>query len=345
LRSFDPTRAYLLQFSKSMQGNPAADEVIQAIRKKRNALVAGFGLTLPPFEIEYSARLEDDEFRFCVHEVPMLRATFGDRVAVARGPLPFEPQDARVGSEVRDEHQWLWLAPDDPLLADERVEAVPAGELLVERMSRAMFATGPQFLGLQESKSILSWLEAGQPELVQELQRTMPLARFAAVLQRLAGEGVPLRAVRLIAESLIEHGQHERDVGALTDYARIALKSQIYHQYRDENGLHVWLLTPETEGLLRDALRQTQTETFFALESVHTRALVLQLREGFPLRAKRVAVLLVAQDLRAPLRDLLRDEFNHVPVLAFSELHSNAQVTVLGRFDLEQETLQIEDAA
>jgi type III secretion protein V len=57
LRSFDPTRAYLLQFSKSMQGNPAAEDVIQAIRKKRNALVAGFGLTLPPFEIEYSALL------------------------------------------------------------------------------------------------------------------------------------------------------------------------------------------------------------------------------------------------------------------------------------------------
>ncbi|PBJ23577.1 Secretion system apparatus protein SsaV [Pseudomonas ogarae] len=345
LRSFDPTRAYLLQFSKAMEGNAAAEEAIQAIRKKRNALVAGFGLTLPPFEIEYSALLEDDEFRFCVHEVPMLRATFGERVAVARGPLPLEPRDGQVGSEVRDEQQWLWLTPDDPLLADERVEAVSAAELLVERMSRAMFASGPQFLGLQESKSILSWLEAGQPELVQELQRTMPLARFAAVLQRLAGEGVPLRAVRLIAESLIEHGQHERDVGALTDYARIALKSQIYHQYRDEDGLHVWLLTPETEGLLRDALRQTQTETFFALESLHTRALVMQLREGFPLRAKRVAVLLVAQDLRAPLRDLLRDEFNHVPVLAFSELHSNAQVTVLGRFDLEQEKLRMEDAA
>ncbi|WP_412461369.1 type III secretion system export apparatus subunit SctV [Pseudomonas sp. SC11] len=345
LRSFDPTRAYLLQFSVAMQGHPATDGAIQTLRKKRNGLVAGFGLTLPPFEIEYSALLEDDECRFCVHEVPMLRATFGERVAVARGPLPFEPRQAQVGSEVRDEQQWLWLLPDDPLLAHEQVEAVSASELLVERMSRAMFATGPQFLGLQESKSILSWLEAGQPELVQELQRTMPLARFAAVLQRLAGEGVPLRAVRLIAESLIEHGQHERDVGALTDYARIALKSQIYHQYRDAEGLHAWLLTPESETLLREALRQTQTETFFALESGHTRALVLQLREGFPLRAKRVAVLLVAQDLRAPLRDLLRDEFNHVPVLAYSELHSNAQVNVLGRFDLEQDHLQVEAAA
>ncbi|MHA6494933.1 type III secretion system export apparatus subunit SctV [Pseudomonas borbori] len=345
LRSFDPSRAYLLQLAKTQQDNPAAQALLRALRQKRNGLVTGFGLTLPPFELEFSGALADDEFRFCVHEVPMLKATFGERLAVARGPLPAEPIDGLVGSVERDEQQWLWLRPDDPLLADERIEAIPAQELIVERMGRAMLATGPQFLGLQESKSILSWLEAGQPELVQELQRTMPLARFAAVLQRLAGEGVPLRAVRLIAESLIEHGQHERDVAALTDYARISLKAQIYHQYCEADGLNVWLLDPESEGLLRDALRQTQTETFFALESEHTQALVAQLRQAFPLRAKKIAVLLVAQDLRSPLRNLLHDEFNHVPVLSFAELLSTAQVKVLGRFDLSQVQLARSEVA
>jgi type III secretion protein V len=56
-------------------------------------------------------------------------------------------------------------------------------------------------------------------------------------------------------------------------------------------------------------------------------------------------VLLVAQDLRAPLRELLRDEFNHVPVLSFAELQSSAQVSVLGRFDLEREALMEENVA
>ncbi len=141
----------------------------------------------------------------------------------------------------------------------------------------------------------------------------MPLARFAAVLQRLAGEGVPLRAVRLIAESLIEHGQHERDVGALTDYARIALKSQIYHQYRDAEGLHAWLLTPETETLLREALLANRN---LCSGDGHTRGWSCKAVSALRRAPKRVAVPLVAQDLRAPLRDLLRDEFNHVPVLA-----------------------------
>ena len=55
-------------------------------------------------------------------------------------------------------------------------------------------------------------------------------------------------------------------------------------------------------------------------------------------------VLLVAHDLRSPLRTLLIDEFNHVPVLSFAELLGSAKVKVLGRFDLDHESL-IHEAA
>src|SRR5690606_15085590 len=136
------------------------------------------------------------------------------------------------------------------------------------------------------------------------------------------GECVPLRSVRLIAETLIEHAQHERDVTVLTDYVRIALKSQIYHQYSSVEGLLVWLLTPESEGILRDGLRQTQTETFFALSHETSQLLLQQLHMAFPMRAPEQAVLLVPQDLRSPLRTLLQEEFHHVPVLSFAEISS-----------------------
>ena len=50
-------------------------------------------------------------------------------------------------------------------------------------------------------------------------------------------------------------------------------------------------------------------------------------------------MLLVAHDLRSPLRTLLFDEFNHVPVISFAELTGSAKVRVQGRFDLEYEGL------
>ena len=334
LRSFDPSRPYLLQFPAALNGSRLAVELMQSIRQTRNGLVANLGLTLPPFEIEFSTVLAEDELRFCVHEVPVLRATLGPWLAVEYAALSEVPHDGVRGQVAREEEEWVWLAMDHPLLTDEHLERVTAQNLILERMERAMMLSGPQFLGVQESKSVLSWLEISQPELVQELQRIMPLSRFSAVLQRLASEGVPLRAVRLIVESLVEYGQHEREPDALADYARIALKSQIFHQYSEADGLHAWLLSPQTENILREALRQTQTGVFFALDTDSSAVLISLLKQAFPMRFKRKRVLLVAQDLRSPLRTLLLEEFNHVPVLSFAELGSASKVKVLGRFDL-----------
>ncbi|GLH46877.1 type III secretion system export apparatus subunit SctV [Pseudomonas lactis] len=339
LRGFDPSRPYLLQFPSALRGTPEVTDLIHGIRQVRNSLVANIGLTLPPFEVEIDDSLADDEMRFCVHEVPMVKASVVQRVAVERSALTVEPEHGIPGLAERNEQDWLWLPPDDPLLNDTQLERFNATSLIVERMKTAMMLSGPQFLGIQESKAILSWLENNQPELVQELQRIMPISRFSAVLQRLASEGVPLRAVRLIIESLIEYGQHEREPEALADYARIALKSQIYHQYSEADGLHAWLLSPQTESVLREALRQTQTGVFFALDNDNSAALINLLNQAFSARAKIKSVLLVAQDLRSPLRTLLLEEFNHVPVLSFAELGSNSKVKVLGRFDLGQDEL------
>ena len=337
LRTFSPSRHFVLQFHPG-QDQVQVDALVSEIRQRRNRLVVQYGLTLPSFIIEYSSVLAPDEFRFSVYEVPLLRATFTQsHVAVEASAYQEQaPEGALVGLADRQEGDWLWMPADESPSQDETIEVVSAHTLIVERMERALHACGPKFIGLQEAKAILGWLDSEQPEVAQEMQRAVPLARFASVLQRLASECVPLRSVRVIAETLIEHGQYEREITALTDYVRIALKSQLYHQYAGEEGLLVWLLTPESEGVLRDGLRQTQTETFFALSNDVSQLLVQQLHLAFPLRALQKAVLLVAQDLRSPLRTLLQEEFHHVPVMSFAEIAATAQVKVMGRFELEE---------
>ncbi|MBA5203557.1 type III secretion system export apparatus subunit SctV [Pectobacterium aroidearum] len=336
LRRFNPTRAYLLLFHPIWQGQPTATALVQNIRRLRNKLVYRFGFTLPSFDIEFSDRLAEDEFQFCVYEIPYVKATFvTDRLAVASAAVEqVDTELATPGPTLRDESQWLWLPLAHVAQQSDDIPRWTADELILARMEQAIHRTGSQFIGLQETKSILAWLESEQPELAQELQRIMPLSRFASVLQRLASERVPLRSVRPIAEALIEVGQHERDTLALTDYVRLALKSQICHQYSDENSLAVWLLTPESEELLRDALRQTQNETFFALTQDYASTLLSQLRQAFPPLSSQRSLVLVAQDLRSPLRTLLQDEFHHVPVLSFTELESTLSINVIGRLDL-----------
>ncbi|MEN4912561.1 type III secretion system export apparatus subunit SctV [Erwinia amylovora] len=350
LRRFNPTRAYLLQFSQEHLNSEAAESLIQHIRRLRNRLVYHFGFTLPSFDIEFSPALDADEFRFCVYEIPLVTATFAvEQLAVRTSSIEIHLADGESDGQIqpgqaeRDEHHWCWLPPQHPLLQQEDRRCWNAQQLIMLRMEQAIHQSGAQFIGLQESKSILNWLESEQPELAQELQRIMPLSRFAAVLQRLASERIPLRSVRTIAETLIEHGQHERDSAALTDFVRIALKEHICHQYQQPNGLNVWLLTPETEELLRDSLRQAQSETFFSLAQEYGINLLNQMRSAFPPYDNHHALILVAQDLRSPLRALLKDEFHAVPVLSFAELTSNVAINVLGRLDLQQSPPELQE--
>ncbi|AUQ25689.1 type III secretion system export apparatus subunit SctV [Dickeya zeae] len=341
LRRFNPTRAYLLQFHTVWQDTAATTVLVQDIRRLRNRLVCHFGFTLPSFDIEFTPTVPEDEFRFCVYEIPQLRASFGvPLLAVSREQLPQDaPDDGMIpGLAARDEQHLLWMTPEHPTLQQPQLCPWRADALILMRMENAMHRSGAQFIGLQETKSILAWLESEQPELAQELQRIMPLSRFASVLQRLASERVPLRSVRSIAEALIDIGQHERDINALTDYVRLELKAQICHQYSQDDSLTVWLLTPETEELLRDALRQTQNDTFFALNQEYAAILLGQLRRAFPPMLPSSALILVAQDLRSPLRILLQDEFHHVPVLSFTELESHLSINVAGRIDLLDRT-------
>lgn len=345
LRRFNPTRAYLLQFSQSHLNSESATSLIQDIRRLRNRLVYHFGFTLPSFDIEFSPMLADDEFRFCVYEIPLVTATFAVQEKAVRTSAmnawlsehgASEEHPIMPGVAERDETHWCWVGSEHPLLQQDDQRVWRDDQLIMLRMEQAIHQSGAQFIGLQESKSILNWLESEQPELAQELQRIMPLSRFAAVLQRLASERIPLRSVRTIAETLIEHGQHERDSAALTDFVRISLKEHICHQYLQPNGLDVWLLTPETEELLRDSLRQAQSETFFSLAQEYGINLLHQMRQAFPAYDNTQALILVAQDLRSPLRGLLKDEFHAVPVLSFAELTSNVAINVIGRFDLHQ---------
>lgn len=341
IRTFNPSRLFVLSFSSARAGDPAAMALIEDIRRLRNRIVNQYGFTLPVFNIDFSPYQPDNEFRFLVYEVPKVIGTFtSSKRALDYRLLAQEETGTELSTETYPQEKgWAWLEENDPLLDKFQMESWSSHQLLLARMEEALFASGPRFIGLQETRAIISWLEMDLPELAQEFQRIFPITRLSAVLQRLVAERISLRSVRSITESLIVHGQHERDVGLLVDQVRIDIKEHICHQYSHDGGIQVWLLTPETEEILRDSLRQTQNETFFALSQDKHALLLDQLREVFPLFQRQTSVLLSAQDLRSPLRLLIQDEFHHVPVLSFAELQFNLPVNVLGRIDIHENAL------
>ena len=101
----------------------------------------------------------------------------------------------------------------------------------------------PQILhGGREVAVDMTRASADMPDIVKEVLRVVPLPRVADVLRRLVGEGVSIRNLRDILEALAEAGQRDKDVHALSEFTRVALRRQISHTVAPDGKLHAVLL-------------------------------------------------------------------------------------------------------
>jgi type III secretion protein V len=159
--------------------------------------------------------------------------------------------------------------------------------------------------------------------------RALPLPRVADVLRRLVSESVSIRNLRDILEALAEAGQRDKDVQALTEFSRIALKRQISHKAAPDGKLHALLLEPALEDLLRQAVRVSAGVAQLALEPEAAQRISESLVRA--VRTKRPSAIVTAVDIRWHVRRLIEAECFDTLVLSYHELMPTLQLDVVDR--------------
>jgi type III secretion protein V len=195
---------------------------------------------------------------------------------------------------------------------------------------RQAIRRNPQlFLGAQDTTNLLTRASADMPDVVKEVLRALPLQRVAEVLRRLVGEGVSIRNLRDILEALAEVAQRDKDVHALTEFTRVALRRQISHHVAPQGRMQALMLQPQLEELLRQAVRVSGGVSQLALEPETARR-VCDAIVGAIGRHKPSA-LVTAIDVRWHVRKLIEPECFDTPVLSYHELMPTLQLDVLDR--------------
>ncbi|HEX6707420.1 MAG TPA: flagellar biosynthesis protein FlhA [Albitalea sp.] len=227
-----------------------------------------------------------------------------------------------------DAGRWDLLAYEVPIASG----TLPAGATpadLHEPVREALRRHAPLFLGVQDTTNLLTRASADVPDVVKEVLRALPLQRVAEVLRRLVGESVSIRNLRDILEALSEAGQRDKDVHALTEFARIALRRQISHQVAPQGRLAALLIEPALEDLLRQAVRVTGGVAQLALEPETARRVGESLAAA--IARHRPGAVLTAVDVRWHVRKLIEPECFDTPVLSYHELMPTLQLDVLER--------------
>jgi type III secretion protein V len=232
-------------------------------------------------------------------------------------------------------------APEYVLLAHEvpiARGAVPVGNpgdlpaALAEMVTQSLRRHLGLFFGTQDANSYLVRASHELPDVVKEVLRALPLQRVADILRRLIEEEAPIRNARDILEALADAAQREKDVHALTEFARIAQKRQLSHRVAPDGHLRALLLAPALEEVLRQAIRVVGGQQVLSLDPPQTQLLTRALADA--VRSQQPNALVTAVDVRRHVRLLIQGECFDTPVLSYHELAPDLRLEPLGRVEV-----------
>jgi type III secretion protein V len=343
LRRITPNVPLVLRAATAHENDPRFLPYVASIRQIRNAIVAEYGVTLPSLVIQFSDAVPTEELHLCIYETPQLRVSFRPGNVAWRLPrdrvidLPPElAQNSVVPSASLREEGWFWA--DSAQVDSIRQSGLVSRDFetfFLERVKATLFEHGAQFLGMQEMRAFIAWLDREAPELAKEIQRCVPVAKLCSILQQLARERVPVRNFRLIGETLISSGLHDRDPEVIVDHLRQVLRDEITMQYAMAGTVRLCLLHSALEDVLRGSLRQSIMGVYIEMPmSEMDQIYEAILGHIYPEEDLTPhAIVVVAPDLRRPLWQGAALMKRFLPTLSYPELSPNYRTEVVARVD------------
>jgi len=327
-----------IEIQKAQKGQSFIDQMIP---KMRQALYADLGVRFPGVHVRTdSPILEKDEYSIHLNEVPIVRGkvlegyvlTNESEENLKRYNLPYVSYKNSLGLPS------LWVEGKyKELLEKAGIKFWNSLEVMILHLSYFFRHYANEFVGIQEVKSMLEFVEKSFPDLVKEVTRLIPLQKMTDIYKRLIQEQVSIKDLRTILEALSEWAQTEKDTVLLTEYVRSSLKRYISYKYsQGQSVLSVYILDPEIEDMVRGAIKQTSAGSYLALDPDSVQLILQGVRNTVapPPPGGQAPVLLTAIDVRRFVRKLIEMEFQDISVVSYQEIVPEIRIQPLGRVQI-----------
>ena len=308
-------------------------ELLRRIRGIRKKFAQEVGFLAPSVHIRDNLELRPSAYRIILKgvEIGGGEAQSGQYLAInpgmVTGTLPgvattdpaFGLPAIWVDASMRDQAQSMGYT------------VVDAGTVVATHLNHLITTHAAELLGRQELQQLLEHLGKESPKLVEDLvPKLIPLSALQKVLQNLLAEGVHIRDMRTIIETLAENATHTQDVNDLTAMVRVALGRAIVQQiFPTSNELSVMTLDSKLERLLMHALQATGSDGA-GIEPGLADTLVVQTEQAVRKQEQMgyTPVLLVPAQLRTLLSRFLRRALPQLKVLSHAELPDSKTIKV-----------------
>ncbi len=304
---------------------------VKGVRKK---LSAELGFLVQPVRIRDALNLAPDVYHITMNGVMRGKGEVrvGKEMAINPGQV-YGKLEGQVTKEPAFGLEAVWIDPSQRDYARTLgYTVVDASTAIATHLNKVLRDNSAELMGHDEAQQLLDKLAAKSPKLVEDLvPGKLSLGVITRTMQNLLAEGVSIRDMRTIVESLNEAATKTQDPDQLTTMVRPKLGRMIVQGLvNDDESLAVMTLDPALEQLLHNVLQQNQG-TGMVLEPGLAESLFNALRLGTREVEEKghAAVLVVSPSIRSWLSKAARHRVNDLTVLSYSEIPDDQGVNVI----------------
>ncbi len=315
-------------------------ELLNRIQSIRKQFALNSGFIVPPIHIKDNLQLGPNQYTISLKGVQIATAEMMPGYYMAMDPgTVTETIKGIPTTEPAFGLPALWITED------KREQAQIAGYTVVDcttvmatHISEIIKQHAHELLGRQETQNLIDNLARSYPKLVEELiPNIINIGMIMKVLQNLLREGVSIRDLRTILETMADYAPMTQDTDVLTEYVRHALARSISSAHMDENGvIPVLTMDHSVEELIQNAIQHREHGSFLALDPQVAQKIldsITNLVSRFS--GGQQPALLVTPQIRPHVRRLTERYFPTLSVLSHNEIAPNVKIKSIGTVTID----------
>lgn len=191
-----------------------------------------------------------------------------------------------------------------------------------------------ELLNRQDVQNLVNNVQEANQTLISELvPKLLNIGEIQKVLQNLLREGISIRDLVTIFETLADFAPTTRDTDVLTEYVRQSLKRAISNKYFPSNEMtSVVTLDPKVEQEIMGSVKQSEQGSYLALDPSVTREIIESVQSEVHKLEElgKNPIIITSPIVRMYFKRLTQDYFKELVVVSYNEIDSNVELQSVG---------------
>jgi len=313
-------------------------DLLKRIKLMRKQIAMELGVIVPSIRIRDDLNLDRNEYVFLIKGVEVARYTVYPESFLAMKPGGVNDLKGIETKEPAFGLPAVWID------AKEKTDAIVKGYTVVDpvtvvitHITELIRTHIHDIFTRQDASALLDSTKEDYPKIIEELLQQLSLGAIHRILKNLLSEGVPIRDMVTIAETLSDYAPYVKDVDMLTEYVRAALAYHISNKYKNENGvINVITLGSSVDGIINANIKEQGGMSYLDLPPNISEQLLEKTQEvvGNVAESGMEPIILTSPKIRRYFKSFIERFLPKVPVISYSEIADGVEIRSVGTIEL-----------